>query len=198
MSFVDFFPYTFTGKASTWYISLPQGSITSWNAFEEVFLKKYGDDKTPTDFVIELSQMKIGPKERVKDFNQIFLTLRDKIPPTLRPAKEVTIKFYTKGLPVTIAMFVKRTKLATLAKVFDETILVEKYINSLISNIQNEPDNPSFSRKCIEHSGKNMPEKKENGSFDMESLQRLINKLADEVIDITKNNNEHNHSRGYF
>jgi len=43
-----------------------------------------------------------------------------------------------------------------------------------------------------------MPEKKETGSFDMESLQRVIKKLADEVIDIKKNNNEHNQSRGYF
>lgn len=62
------FPYTFTGKSSAWYFSLPQGSITSWNAFEEFFLKKYGDDKTPADLVMELSRMKIGTKERVKDF----------------------------------------------------------------------------------------------------------------------------------
>jgi len=48
------FPYTFTGKASAWYFSLPQGSITSWNMFEEIFLKKYGDDKTLADLVMEL------------------------------------------------------------------------------------------------------------------------------------------------
>lgn len=103
--------------------------------FEEIFLKKYGDEKTPADLVMELFRMKIGPKERVKDFNQIFLTLCDKIPPTLRPAKEVTIDFYTKGLPTTIAMFVKRTKMTTLAEVFDETILIERDRNNLIGNI---------------------------------------------------------------
>ena len=27
------FPYTFEGKASTWYFSLTVGSITSWNEF---------------------------------------------------------------------------------------------------------------------------------------------------------------------
>lgn len=95
-------------------------------------------------------------------------------------------------------MFFKRTKLTTLAKFFDETILIEKDRNILITNIQNESNNSSSSRKRIEHSGKNMPEKKETGSFDMESLQRVIKKLADEVIDIKNNNNEHNQSRGYF
>ena len=67
--------------------------------FEEVFLKKYGDDKTLNDLVMDLSHMKIGPKEKIKDFNQRFLTLRDKIPTALRPAEEVTIQFYTKVLP---------------------------------------------------------------------------------------------------
>ena len=117
------FPFTFTGKASAWYFSLPSGSIHNWNMFEEVFLKKYGDDKTPADLVMDLSHMKIRPKEKIKDFNQRFLTLRDKIPATLRPAEEVTIQFYTKALPSTIVIFMKRAKLTILAKVFDETIL---------------------------------------------------------------------------
>jgi len=156
------FPYTFTSKASAWYFTLPQGSITSWNMFEEIFLKKYGDDKTPADLVMELSRMKIEPKERVKDFNQRFLTLRDKIPPILRPAEEVTIEFYTKGLLITIAMFVKRSKLATVDELFDESILIEKDRNSLIGNIQNDPDTSSSSRKCTEQSGKNPPEKKKS------------------------------------
>jgi hypothetical protein len=37
--FYRLFPYTFENKASTWYFSLAQASITSWNAFETFSLK---------------------------------------------------------------------------------------------------------------------------------------------------------------
>ena len=40
------FPYTFEGKASTWYFSLTTGSITNWNEFKLDFMNKFGDDKT--------------------------------------------------------------------------------------------------------------------------------------------------------
>jgi len=88
-------PYTFVGKASTWYFSLPQGSIGSWNDFQTTFLSKFGEDKTPAALVLELSRIKMNPKEKIKEFNQRFLTLRNKIPTTTRLAEEVTLEFYT-------------------------------------------------------------------------------------------------------
>jgi hypothetical protein len=42
------FPYTFKNKASTWYYSLPMGSITNWNDFEKEFVNKFGEEKNPT------------------------------------------------------------------------------------------------------------------------------------------------------
>jgi hypothetical protein len=35
------FPYTFENRASTWFFSLSQASITSWNAFENDFMEKF-------------------------------------------------------------------------------------------------------------------------------------------------------------
>ena len=32
---VRLFPYTLQGSAGSWYFSLPSGSITSWNIFQE-------------------------------------------------------------------------------------------------------------------------------------------------------------------
>ena len=66
------FPYTFEGKASTWYFSLTAGSITSWNEFDLAFTNKFEDDKTPAVLVSELSRIRMEPKEKVKDFNQRF------------------------------------------------------------------------------------------------------------------------------
>jgi hypothetical protein len=53
------FPYTFEGKASTWYLCLTQGSITRWNDFETAFVEKFGDDKSPTILVLELYMIKM-------------------------------------------------------------------------------------------------------------------------------------------
>ncbi len=90
------------------------------------------------------------------------------------------------------------SKLETLTKTFDEAILVEKDRNSLIVNLANKLDNPSTFKKYTENLGKNIQEKKETDSFDMEILQRLITKLTNEVVDIKKKNNENNQNRGYF
>ena len=101
------FPYTFINKASTWYFSLSQGPITSWVGFRTLFLNKFGEDKTLVTLVLELSRIKMNPKEKIKEFNQRFLTLRNKIPIAVRPAEAVTLEFYTSALPLSVAMFVK-------------------------------------------------------------------------------------------
>ena len=118
------FPYTFEGKASTLYFSLTVGSITNWNEFEVAFMNKFGDDKTPAALVLELSRIRMETKEKVKDFNQWFLTLRNRIPATSRPAEDVTIEFYTLALPMSMAMFVRRAAKLILAKNFEEAIKV--------------------------------------------------------------------------
>jgi hypothetical protein len=71
------FPYTFEGNASTWYFTQQPQTIVSWDKFETCFLEKFGDDKTPEVLVMELSSLKMNPKEKVKYFNQRFLTLKN-------------------------------------------------------------------------------------------------------------------------
>lgn len=63
-----FFPYTFEVSVGSWYFSLPIGSINNWDAFEEKFLQKYGDDKTSTTLINDLSNLKVSPNEKNKRF----------------------------------------------------------------------------------------------------------------------------------
>jgi len=49
-----FFPYTFENSASTWYLSLPVGSITSWTKFQKYFLDKFAEETTTGDLMDEL------------------------------------------------------------------------------------------------------------------------------------------------
>jgi len=138
------------------------------------------------------------PKEKIKEFNQRFLTLRNKIPTAARPAEEVTLEFYTSALPLSVAMFVKRDKLATLEETFEKAILVEKEMTNLKSHPTNESDTASSSRKKNENPNKNVNDKKEQDNFDMENLQRVIMKLSNDMIDMKKNNTKTNQNCGYF
>ena len=108
------FPYTFEGKASTWYFSLPKGSITSWNQFHTAFLEKFREDKTPTILILEVSRIRMDGKEKIKDFNQHFLALMNKIHVESRPLEGVVVKFYTLSLPQMMEMFMKQTCKVTL------------------------------------------------------------------------------------
>ena len=77
------FPYTFVGQDSTWFFSLVAGSIASWQQFETSFLNQFGDDKTSGMLVLELLRMRCDQKDKIKDFNQIFINLLNRIPEKL-------------------------------------------------------------------------------------------------------------------
>jgi hypothetical protein len=75
--FCRLFPYTFEGNVSSWYFSQQPHTIVSWEKFESCFLEKFGDKKSLEVLVMELSSLRMNPKEKIKDFNQIFLTLKN-------------------------------------------------------------------------------------------------------------------------
>ncbi|MGE1104311.1 hypothetical protein, partial [Peribacillus simplex] len=55
---VQLFPYTMQGTAGSWYFSLPSGSITSWDIFQEQFLTNFGDDRSTTNLINDLSNLR--------------------------------------------------------------------------------------------------------------------------------------------
>ena len=142
------FPLTFEGKASTWYFLLVQGSMTNWAEFNKAFLDKFGEDKTPALLALELSQIKMELKERIKDFNKRFITLKNKILVASQPPEDIIIENYTSALPKYPGMFVKRAGKTTLVETFEEAIKVEK------DSMSYEPDrsgkSDTFPRRKIE------------------------------------------------
>jgi hypothetical protein len=67
------FHYTFEGNASTWYFAQQPQIIVSWEKFETYFLENFGDDKYPEVLVIELSSLKMNPKDKFKYKTRDFL-----------------------------------------------------------------------------------------------------------------------------
>jgi hypothetical protein len=57
---------------------LPPSSITSWDDFERVFIRKFRERKTIASLYKELGAIKMDKREKVKYFNQIFLNVLTK------------------------------------------------------------------------------------------------------------------------
>ena len=88
----------------------------------------FGDDKTSGTLLLELARLKINDNEKVKEFNQRFITL-NKIPD--KPLEAIQIEYSTIALPLTVVMFVKRNEVRTLEENFEEAIQIEKDLESI-------------------------------------------------------------------
>jgi hypothetical protein len=69
---------------------------------------------------MNLSSLKMIPKENVKDFNQRFLTLKNKIPIDLMLVESLIVVYYAKALHNDISIWVKRSKKNTLLEAFEK------------------------------------------------------------------------------
>jgi hypothetical protein len=192
------FPYTFEGKASTWYFSQHPHTIVSWDKFKSCFLEKFGDDNSPKVLVMEISSLKMNPKEKIKDFNQRFLTLKNRIPTDSMPTEKFIIAYYTKALHQNIAIWVKRSKKSTLLEAFEEASQIKKDIISLKDNTDNEIETSSSSKKKIKILPRPPQNKAQPESSDLENLHKVIQKLSNQVIDLKRSTEEASSSKGPY
>jgi hypothetical protein len=119
---------------------------------------------------MELSILKMNLKEKVKYINQIFLTLKNKIPADSMPAKSLIVAYYAKALHNNIAIWVKRSKKNTLLESFEEASQIEKDILSLKDNINSEVETSSSSKTKIEILTRPPQPKNQQETLDLESL----------------------------
>jgi hypothetical protein len=192
------FLYTFEGNASTWYFPQQPHTIVSWEKFESCFLEKFGDGKPPEVLVMDIYNLKMNPKEKIKDFNQRFLTLKNRIPTDLMPAENLIIAYYTKDLHQSIAIWVKRSKKSTLLEAFEEASQIEKDILSLKDATRNEIETSSSSKKKIEILPRPTQNKTQPESSDLENLTKVVQKLSNQVIDLKRMTKEASLSKGSY
>jgi hypothetical protein len=159
------------GKASTWFVSLAKRSITSWQQFEIAFITQFGDEKTSRVPFLEISRIKINKMEKIKYFNQRFISLLNQI--LDNPIEGVQIKFYIASLLPPVVMFEKSKEKQTLVEKFQEEIKVEKDLASISSHPSTKENKSSISeqdgkkRKWISKSESKDP-------TDIESMHRMI------------------------
>jgi hypothetical protein len=149
-------------------------------------LEKFRDGKPPEILVMDPSSLRINPKEKVKYFNQRFLILKNWIPMDSMPTENLIIAYYTKALHQSIAIWVKRSKKATLLEAFEEANQIEKYILSLKESTSNEIETSSSSKKKIKILPRPTQSKTEPKSSDLENLTKVVQKLSNQVIDLKR------------
>jgi hypothetical protein len=161
-------------------------------------LEKFGDGKPPEVLVMDLSSLKMNPKEKVKDFNQRFLTLKNRIPADFMPAESLVIAYYTKALHQSIAIWVKSSKKPTLLEAFEEATQIEKDILSLKDSSSNETETISSSKKKIEILPRPSQSKTQPENSNLENLTKVVQKLSNQVIDLKRSTEEASSSKGPY
>jgi hypothetical protein len=147
---------------------------------------------------MELSILKMNPKEKVKDFNQRFLTLKNKILVDSMPAEILIIAYYAKALHNNIAIWVKRSKKNTLLEAFEEESQIEKDILSLKYNINSENETTSSSKKKIEILTRPPQTKNQPKTLDLERLQKAFQELSNQFVELKKSTEESSKRKGSF
>jgi hypothetical protein len=92
---------------------------------------------------------------------------------------------------MSMVMFVKNAEKDTLEETFQEALKIEKNMISLKVNPGEESSKDKAKAKAKSLVTKYYEEKKDTYSMDMESLQRIVKKLSNEMIDMNKQNGEH-------
>jgi hypothetical protein len=81
------FVQTFEGQVRTWFRSLPAGSILSYDALEDAFLRQWGERKDHLYYLTEFGSLKKKNSETVMEFIQRFNKLYNKIPAEVKPSQ---------------------------------------------------------------------------------------------------------------
>jgi hypothetical protein len=94
------------------------------------------------------------------------------------PAESLIIAYYTKAFHQSIAIWVKRSKKATLLEAFEEASQIEKDILILKDSSNNETETSYSSKKRIEILPRPTQSKTQPENFDLENLTKVVQKLS--------------------
>ena len=110
-------------------------------------MAQFKDEKISRILFLEIAGIRINEKDKVKDFNLIFITLLNRI--RIKPTKAVQIEFYTIAVLPPISMFVNNWEKQTLVDNFAEAIKVEKDL-ATISNYLGDEENEALIESNME------------------------------------------------
>jgi hypothetical protein len=116
----------------------------------------------------------------------------------LMHAENLIVAYYMKALHQNIAIWVKRSKKATLLEAFEEVSQIEKDILILKDNTGNKIETISSSKKKIKILPRPPQNKAQPKNSDLENLQKVIQKFSNQVIDLKRSDEEDSSRKGPY
>jgi len=98
------FPFTLTSRARDWLLSLPSGTIQTWEELELKFLEKYFPMSKYWDKKMEISNFKQEESESLYDAWERFTFMLKRCPNHELTEKQY-LQIFTEGLKNNIRMF---------------------------------------------------------------------------------------------
>ncbi|KAK1421883.1 hypothetical protein QVD17_24595 [Tagetes erecta] len=128
------FPFSLSGRASTWLDSLPQDSITTWDNLQSKFLKKYNPASKTARMRDQIHSFRMDPDERYCDAWERFQTLLSHCPQHGLTQWALVEKFYNGLTYPTQRMFntsagghlMERKSVAECTEMFESFALAEQ------------------------------------------------------------------------
>ena len=127
-----------------------------------------------------LCALKKERKEKVHSFTQRFAAYLKNFSEVDRPLDKVLIEYYTSALGPELAMFTKIKANPTLAKMYEEAKKVEDERES-IEDYPEQSGEKGVGRKALWFA-----KPKEEQSQDFESMEKMMQKLSNRIIDLEK------------
>jgi len=125
------FPFTLTRKARDWLLTIPRGTIQTWDELELKFLEKYFPVSKYWDKKMEIQNFKQGESESIYDAWERF-TLMLKRCPNHELFEKQYLQIFTEGLIHNIRMFLDASASGSLKNKTDHE--VEALIESMAQN----------------------------------------------------------------
>jgi len=123
-----FFSKSLIRDAAIWFKSLRADSIGSLIEFSDVFMKHWGEHKSPDSYLVDFYALKREQNETLFAFNRRFHNIYHGMPLQIKPIEIVAMIYYVMGLHSKLALLLLERKYSSLSILFEDALEVEENI----------------------------------------------------------------------
>jgi hypothetical protein len=134
-----FFSKYFIRDVVVWFKGLRDDSIDSWIELSNVFLKHWGEHKSPYSYLPDFYAMKKEHSETLSTFNRRLCSIYHAIPLEIRPTKTTAMIYQVMQLHSKLSLVLLERKYSSLSILFEDSLEVEENIH-VSKRIQTQTD----------------------------------------------------------
>jgi hypothetical protein len=123
-----FFSKSLIKDVAIWFKNLRADSIGSWIEFSDVFMKHWGEHKTPDSYLADFYALKREHNETLSAFHRRFCSIYHAMPLEIRPTETAAMIYYVMGLQSKLSLLLLERKSLSLNILFEDALEVEENI----------------------------------------------------------------------